>query len=87
MVGRYRLAGGSGSLVFLTANSSSVEERFNHVPAAYRHELESLLAQYSESVFKECEFPPFPPQQDVDFKIQLEPGAQVTPSPVGCLPR
>ena len=58
-------------------------KRFIHGSAApYLHELESLLAQYSKSVFKECEFSPFPPQRDVDFKIQLEPGAQVTPSPV-----
>ena len=69
-------------MVFLLVHCTRVEDRFKHVPAAHRTRLEALLEQYRDSVFQECEFPPFPPQREVDFKIQLEPGAQVSPSPV-----
>ena len=66
-------------VIFLTA---TVADRYDHVPDAVRTQLKLVLQQYQESVFKECEFPPFPPTREVDFRIQLEPGAQIPASPV-----
>ena len=54
----------------------------HHVPDSVRTKLEALLQQYRESVFPDREFPPFPPARDVNFRIQLEEGAQIPASPV-----
>ncbi len=41
-----------------------------------------LLDEFPTSVFKDCEFPPFPPAWDVEFQFHLQLGAQVPASPV-----
>ena len=68
-------------VVFLAAAGDS-NDRFAHVPLEHRQRLQQLLAQFSASVFRPCDFPPFPPERDVEFKIQLEAGAQVPASGV-----
>ena len=53
-----------------------------HVPASIREDFRTLIQKYRSSIFKEQEFPPFPPNRDVKFHIQLEEGAQIPASPV-----
>lgn len=66
-------------LVFLT---HSLTDRYQHAPAEVRDLLQKTLAKYQDSVFRECEYPPYPPARDVDFQINLNPGAQIPASPV-----
>jgi hypothetical protein len=54
----------------------------SQVPESVRDEFTALLQQYRASVFQEREFPPFPPDRDVTFRIQLQEGAQIPASPV-----
>jgi len=44
--------------------------------------LETLLAQFRPTVSPECEYPPFPPEREISFNIQLQPDAQIPASPV-----
>jgi hypothetical protein len=41
-----------------------------------------MLQRFRDSVLKQQEFPPFPPERDIQFRIQLEEGAQVPAGPV-----
>ncbi len=66
-------------LIFLAQN---VTDHYANAPEAALEQLQFLLQQYQNSVFKECEFPPYPPTRDVNFQIHLEPGAQIPASPV-----
>ena len=63
--------------VFLAGHDKSVIDILAQTPETHREKLQQLLQQFQDSVFKECEFPPFPPHSDVEFKIQLEQGAQI----------
>ncbi len=49
-------------------------DKLKHVPAAQREKFALLLEEFRASVFKECEFPPFPPKREVEFQIHLQPG-------------
>ena len=70
-------------LVFLAMEAvKGQSESLHHVPPAQRERLAQLLDEFRTSVFRECEFPPFPPERAVEFQIQLQPGAQVPASPV-----
>jgi hypothetical protein len=64
------------AMVFIDA----VEDKLKHVPQAQRAQFALALEEFRESVFKECEFPPFPPERE--FQINLQPRAQVPASPV-----
>lgn len=66
-------------LVFLAA---AIEDQYSHAPAAVRERLRAILAHFCDLVFQECEYPPFPPERDVQFQIHLTPGAQIPTSPV-----
>jgi hypothetical protein len=66
-------------LVFLT---EALKDKYLNAPPEVQNALHSLLAKFKDSVFKECEFPPFPPARDVAFRINLMPGAQIPASPV-----
>ena len=66
-------------LVFLIQATAA---SYDHAPAEVRERLQALLAKYQSSVFRECEYPPYPPTRDVKFNINLLPGAQVPASPV-----
>ena len=66
-------------LVFLT---EALKDKYLNAPPEVQNALHSLLAKFKDSVFKECEFPPFPPARDVAFRIKLTPGAQIPASPV-----
>ena len=66
-------------LVFLVQATAA---RYDHAPAEVRERLQAMLAKYQLSVFRECEYPPYPPTRDVKFNINLLPGAQVPASPV-----
>ena len=66
-------------LVFLVQATSA---RYDHAPAEVRERLKALLAIYQDSVFRDCEFPPYPPDRAVKFNINVEPGAQIPASPV-----
>ena len=69
--------------VFLATHAAALPaDKYNQVPLEQRTQLQHLLEQFRASVFKECEFPPFPPKREVEFQIQLEPGAQIPSSPV-----
>ena len=64
--------------VFLATHAAALPaDKYNQVPLEQRTQLQHLLEQFRASVFKECEFPPFPPKREVEFQIQLEPGAQI----------
>ena len=67
-------------LVFRLGAESMVTP--SQVPESVRDEFTALLHQYRASVFQEREFPPFPPDRDVTFRIQLQEGAQIPASPV-----
>jgi transposase InsO family protein len=67
-------------LVFLLG--TELRTHLQHVPAEMRPRLESLLSEYRDAVFPDKEFPPFPPEREVTFRIQLEDGAQIPASPV-----
>ena len=54
----------------------------HHVPTEVRSRFEAILQPYRDSVFPDREFPPFPPERDVTFRIQLQDGAQIPASPV-----
>lgn len=51
-------------------------------PPPWAAALKTLLASHRDTVFLDHEFPPFPPKREVEFGIQLEPGAQIPASPV-----
>ena len=57
----------------------------HHVPTEVRSRFEAILQQYRDSVFPDRDFPPFPPERDVTFRIQLQDGAQIPASPVHTL--
>ena len=63
--------------VFLAGQDKSVIDILAQTPETHREKLQQLLQQFQDSVFKECEFPPFPPHRDVEFKIQLAQAAQM----------
>ena len=69
-------------LVFLATHDNTRDNCLKHVPASHQLQLQELLQKYKATVFQECEFPPFPPPREVEFSIQLEPGAQVPTAPV-----
>ena len=71
-------------VVFFAAEDDSTDS-FAHVPldsgntdSGYNNYW--LSSRVSASVCRPCDFPPFPPERDVEFKIQLEAGAQVSAS-------
>ncbi len=66
-------------LLFLAQN---ITDRYAHISETVLEQLQILLQLYQDSVFKECEFPPYPPTRDVGFLIHLEPGDQTPASPV-----
>ena len=66
-------------LVFLVQATAA---RYDHAPAEVRERLKALLAIYQDSVFRDCEFPPYPPDRAVKFNINVAPGAQIPASPV-----
>jgi hypothetical protein len=57
-------------------------DTLHHVPDAVRDQFAEILQKYRASVFQNREFPPFPPERDVTFRIQLQEGAQIPASPV-----
>ena len=67
----------SERLALLTM-STSEEPLDQHIQS----KLETLLAHFRPTVFPECEYPPFPPERDISFNIQLQPDAQIPASPV-----
>ncbi len=46
----------------------AMEAKLKHVPQAQRAQFALVLEEFRASVFKECEFPPFPPERDVEFR-------------------
>jgi len=68
--------------VFLATASVANTAQFQHIPEAQRLAFQLVLEQFSQTVFKDCDFPPFPPPREVEFRIELEPNAQVPASPV-----
>ena len=68
--------------VFLATASVANTAQFQHIPEAQRLAFQLVLEQFRQTVFKDCDFPPFPPLREVEFRIELEPNAQVPASPV-----
>jgi hypothetical protein len=52
------------------------------IPDSVRDQFSALLQQYRASVLQDREFPPFPPEREVTFRIQVQDGAQIPASPV-----
>ena len=54
------------------------------VPDSVQEQFSALLQlqQYRDSVLQDREYPPFPPERDVTFRIQVQEGAQIPASPV-----
>ena len=50
-------------------------DTLHHVPDAVRDQFAEILQKYRASVFQNREFPPFPPERDVTFRIQLQEGS------------
>jgi hypothetical protein len=67
-------------LLGLMFHAQNAADWCDHVPAEVLAQLSTVLQQYQDSVFKDCEFAPFPPARGFDFQIQLEPAAQVPAS-------